>query len=313
MRSELPKPLHPVAGKPMLGHLIDACFAGGIDDVLVVVGHGKEQVIAAFEGDERVGFAEQTEMLGTGHAVMACRKQLEAMDENEDVTILAGDLPLVTGDVLHTLRNAHRQDDADATLGTAIVDDPTGYGRVIRDGKGDFRQIVEQADATPEQAAVNEVFPSLYCVKAGPLLEALGELSTGNAQGEYYLTDIYALLLAKGRRVLAVEAVTADDIIAPNDRRQLAVAESVMQDRIHDALRGEGVTIVNGNTTHIEADVSVGSDTTIHPMTFIGRGSVIGAGCSIGPAVNLEEDSVVPDNTSLAGPTDSIGMNPLGS
>ncbi|MEM8872928.1 MAG: NTP transferase domain-containing protein [Planctomycetota bacterium] len=301
MKSDLPKPLHEVAGKPMLGHILDACWAGGIDRAIVVVGHGKEHVIQRFGSDERITFVEQTEQLGTGHAVMVCRDALDGEADDSDVLILAGDLPMITGDIVHAIRNAHAEDDADATLGTGVLDDPTGYGRVVRDEAGNFDAIVEQLDATPEQREVREVFPSLYCVKCGVLLDTLAKLTNDNAKGEYYLTDIYAIAKRDGRRVLAVEAVTADDIIAPNSRDQLADADAAMQDRIHAALRDNGVTIVSSANTYIEADVEVGRNTIIRPFTYIGHGSCIGCDCVVGPFAMLPRQGMLGDGQSLAG------------
>jgi bifunctional UDP-N-acetylglucosamine pyrophosphorylase/glucosamine-1-phosphate N-acetyltransferase len=301
MKTALPKPLHEVAGKPMLGHILDACWAGGIEQAVIVVGHGKDEVIAKFEGDGRVSFVEQTEQLGTGHAVKVCLPALEALPGEADVTILAGDLPLVTGDILRTIRNAHESEAADATMGTAVVDDPTGYGRGIRDDAGEFREIVEQSDGSPEQLAVREVFPSLYCVRADALRFALGELKNDNAKSEYYLTDIYAILREAGKKVLAVEAVTAEDVIAPNDRVGLAEAEAAMQDRIHDKHRKNGVTIVNGSSTHIEADARIGQDTVIRPFTHVGRAARIGRSCQIGPFARVPRDGVVGDGETVSG------------
>ena len=298
MRSGLPKPLHEVAGKPMLGHILSACWDAGIEQAVVVVGHGKEAITAKFR-DTRIQFVEQAEQLGTGHAVQVCLPALEGLADDADVTILAGDLPLVTGDILRTIRQAHEGERADATMGTAVVDDPTGYGRVIRDESGEFDRIVEQADGSPEELAVREVFPSLYCVRADALRLGLSKLTNDNAKNEYYLTDIYAILKREGKKVLAVEAVTAEDIVAPNDRAALAEAEAAMQDRIHEAHRKNGVTIVSGANTHIEADAKIGQDTTIHPFSHIGRAARIGRNCTVGPFARVPRDGVVGDGESV--------------
>jgi bifunctional UDP-N-acetylglucosamine pyrophosphorylase/glucosamine-1-phosphate N-acetyltransferase len=181
------------------------------------------------------------------------------------------------------------------------LDDPTGYGRIIRDAKGDFVEIVEQVDCNDEQREIREVFPSYYCVRTEDLLFALSKLTNQNKKGEYYLTDIYAILRKAGKKVIAVQAVTPEDVIAPNNRRQLAEADAAMQERIQGNLRDEGVTIVSGFNTYVEAGVTIGADTVVEPFTFIGRHSTIGADCVIGPFANLPPGSIVPEGTRVSG------------
>jgi bifunctional UDP-N-acetylglucosamine pyrophosphorylase / glucosamine-1-phosphate N-acetyltransferase len=298
MKSRRPKPLMDVCGKPMLGWILDACFAAGVDRAIVVVGHGKDEVIARFGEDARVEFVEQREQLGTGHAVRVCEPALEGV--SGDVFILAGDTPLVRPEILTALHDAHQADDAAASMATAMIDDPFGYGRVMRDENGEFVAIIEQIDATPEQAEIREVFPSFYCVKVDELRFALARLKNNNRKSEYYLTDIYAILRDAGRKITAVQAMTPADIIAPNTRQQLAEADVVMQGRIQQSLRDSGVSIPSPEQTYIEAGVSVGPDTTILPFSFVGRGSSIGADCTIGPFACLAADSVVPDGSTVA-------------
>jgi len=186
-------------------------------------------------------------------------------------------------------------------MATAILDDPTGYGRVIRDDAGQFIEIVEQIDCTPQQREIREVFPSYYCVKSDDLLLALGRIKNENKKHEYYLTDLYAILRNAGRKVVAVQAVTQEDTLAVNDREQQAQVDAIMQDRIQRRLRQEGVTIVSGLNTYIESGVSIGSDTTIHPFTFVGRDSRIGSDCTFGPFATLPSESIVPDGSTVAG------------
>src|SRR5688500_15823264 len=193
MKSALPKPLHEICGRPMLAFILDAALAAGADKVFVVVGYGKDAIIDCFGADARIEFIEQKEQLGTGHAAKMCVPAIQKLGlEGQDVLILAGDVPLIRGEVLKQFVAAHREQAADASLATAELENPYGYGRVIRDG-GRFHEIVEQADATPDQAAVREVFPSLYCVKADRLVDLLGRLRDDNAKREFYLTDIYGL------------------------------------------------------------------------------------------------------------------------
>jgi len=300
MKSRRPKPLHEVCGRPMLQYILDACFGAGCDRVIVVVGYGKEEVIAHFGGDKRIAFVEQTEQLGTGHAARVCEPELKKMSGG-DVLILAGDVPLTRAEALRTLWQAHRDENAAASMATAILDDPTGYGRVIRDGKGEFVEIVEQLDCTPQQREIREVFPSYYCVRIEELLLALSRLKNENKKREYYLTDIFGILRQAGKKVIAVQAVTAEDVIAPNDREQLAEADACMQDRIHQQLRTSGVTITSSENSYIESGAVIGTDSIIRPFSFIGRDANIGADCVIGPFAVVPRDSIVPEGTTLAG------------
>jgi bifunctional UDP-N-acetylglucosamine pyrophosphorylase/glucosamine-1-phosphate N-acetyltransferase len=300
MKSRLPKALHPVCGRAMLSYVLRACYDAGCTRILMVVGHGKDEIMAEFGGDRRISWIEQTEQLGTGHAAMVCRDELKKHPTG-DVFILAGDGPLIRGEVLNTLHNAHKEEHAAASMATAVLDDPTGYGRVVRDAEGNFLEIVEQLDCTPEQLEIREVFPSYYCVRNEDLLLALSKLTNQNKKGEYYLTDIFGILRKAGKKVVAVQAVTADDVIGVNTRQQLAEVDEIMQERIHRKLRESGVTIVSSQNTYIEDGVSIGSDTIVQPFTFIGRDSSIGAGCAIGPFASVPGESIVPEGTQLAG------------
>src|SRR5690348_8417278 len=214
MKSKRRKPLHEVCGRPMLHYVLEACYEAGCHRVLVVIGYGKEEILGEYGNDKRITWVEQTEQLGTGHAAKMCEAHLK--DFHGDVFILAGDGPLIRGEVLRTLHSAHHDEHADASMATAILDDPTGYGRIIRDEQGQFLEIVEQIDCTPEQREIREVFPSYYCVKADALLTALSQLKNENKKKEYYLTDIYAILRNAGKKVVAVQAVTAEDTLAVN-------------------------------------------------------------------------------------------------
>lgn len=299
MKSKKPKALHEVCGKPMVEYILRACYDAGVTRVIMVVGHGKDEVIDRFSGDERITFVEQTEQLGTGHAVRVCVPELQKV--KGDVFILAGDVPLVRGEVLGTLLNSHRFEHANASMATAVLDDPTGYGRIVRDGEGNFVEIVEQLDATPEQRDIKEVFPSYYCLKVDDLLYSLSQLKNENKKSEYYLTDIYAILRDAGRKIVAVQVATYEDVLAPNTRQQLAEADEVMQDRIQRKLRDGGVTIVSPVNTYIEAGVTIGPDTVLQPFTFIGRDTSVGSDCVIGPFASVPRESIVPEGTTVSG------------
>ncbi len=284
----------------MLGWVIDACADAGCEKIIVIVGHGKDEVIGLFGSDHRLHFVEQPEQLGTGHAVQMCQTELKRHPVG-DVFIVAGDGPLVRGQVLRTMRQAHHEARAAATMATAILDDPAGYGRIIRDDKGEFVEIIEQLDATPAQREIREVFPSYYCVRTEDLLWSLGKLTNQNAKGEYYLTDIFAILQRGGKKVLAVQAVTAEDVLSVNTRQQQAEVDLVMQDRIQRQLRESGVAIASPHGVYIEADVSIGPDTVVHPFSFIGRGASIGAECVIGPMAHVPRNGIVTAGSTVAG------------
>jgi bifunctional UDP-N-acetylglucosamine pyrophosphorylase / glucosamine-1-phosphate N-acetyltransferase len=267
--------------------------------ILMVVGHGKDEVIDRYRHDPRIVFVEQTEQLGTGHAVRVCVPELQKVQG--DVFILAGDVPLVRGEVLGTLLQAHRFEHANGSMATAVLDDPTGYGRIVRDGEGNFVEIVEQLDATPEQREIREVFPSYYCLRLDDLLFALARLKNENKKSEYYLTDIYAILRSAGKKVVAVQAATYEDVLAPNTREQLAEADGVMQERIQRHLRSSGVTIVSPVNTYIEFGATIGPDTVLQPFTFVGRDASIGGDCCIGPFASVPREAIVPENTTFSG------------
>lgn len=297
MKSNRPKALHEICGRPMLEYVLRACYGAGCDRILMVVGHGKEEIVAHFGSDKRIHWIEQTEQLGTGHAARMCESELKK--HKGDVFVLAGDGPLIRSEVLKALRQAHVDDHAAASMATAILDDPTGYGRVVRDEKGEFVEIIEQIDATPTQREIREVFPSYYCVRTEDLLFGLSKLKNDNKKGEYYLTDIYGHLRKAGKKVVAVQAVSEDDVIGVNTRQQLAEVDAIMQARIQKQLREVGVTIVSGFNSYIESDVAIGQDTVVQPFTFIGRGSSIGTECVIGPFAVVPRDTIVPEGSTI--------------
>jgi len=299
MKSRRPKPLHEICGRPMLEYILRACYEAGCSKVIVVVGYGKEEVMAAFADDKRIQWCEQTEQLGTGHAVRCAESELKKV--HGEVFILAGDVPLIRGQVLKTLLKAHREEKVVASMATAILDDPTGYGRIIRDENGEFLRILEHIDASPEQREIKEVFPSYYCVRVEELIWALGQLKNDNKKSEFYLTDIYEHIRKSGKRVLAVQAVTMEDVLAPNTLHELALADTVMQERIQREHRDRGVSIPSPMTTYIEDGASIGADTTVFPISFIGRDASIGAECTIGPFAIVPRNSVVREGTTVAG------------
>jgi bifunctional UDP-N-acetylglucosamine pyrophosphorylase/glucosamine-1-phosphate N-acetyltransferase len=293
MKSEMAKVLHEVCGRPMIAYVVDAVRGAGAKTVIVVVGYGADQVQAALAGQSDVLFATQSRQLGTGDAVKACRPLLG--DYEGPALVLVGDEPLVRSTPLAALLARHQAEHAACLMGTAIVPDPTGFGRILRDSAGRFLRIVEQRDCSPEEAAIKEVNPSCYVFELPGLWNALERLDTGNAQGEYYLTDAPSLLLAMGRKVLALPTLDPDDILGINTRQHLAQASAIMQSRIQDRHMTEGVTIVDPRSTFIDGRAEIGRDTLIFPYTVISGTVRVGMNCRIGPFAHLRDGTVLDD------------------
>lgn len=233
MGGDLPKVLHPVAGKPMLWWVVQACKAVGVTRCIVVIGYKAAQVKAAMADEPICHFVEQTEQLGTAHAT----RITEPLFENQpptDIFVLAGDGPLIRPQTLARLLEIHRRaatPSAAATLATAVLDDPTGYGRVVRTADGTFEAIVEQKDASEAQLAIREVNPSYYCLRSDVLFPALAQVSNNNSQGEYYLTDVPGMLKNQGKTVVVVDAVPPGDVLSINTPRQLAQIDQILRQR----------------------------------------------------------------------------------
>lgn len=224
MQSELPKVLVPVAGRPMIRYVIDALNSAGIDRILVVVGYRSDLVRAELSGEANVEFAEQREQLGTGHAVMMCREQLA--DHQGPVLIVAGDSPLLQANSVRTLLENFSASECDCVIGTVDKEVPQGYGRIVRDESGKFVGIVEEKDATPAQREIREVNVSTYLFDSLQLLGALEQLTDKNAQGEYYITDCPAVLLAAGKRVTAEKVLRPCESMSINNTDELALVEA---------------------------------------------------------------------------------------
>ncbi|MEW4452889.1 NTP transferase domain-containing protein [Bremerella sp. JC817] len=228
MQSEMPKVLFPVLGRPMIEFVLDALREVGVEKIICVVGYRADDVRQALAGHSDIVFVEQTEQLGTGHAVQMCVDELKSVDGN--VVVLAGDSPLVQPSSLKELFEAFESGGHTCLLGTLKREDPTGLGRIVRDADGIFEGIVEEKDATPEQRAINEVNMSTYVFAAPRLVEALGRLSNENAQGEYYLTDCPKILKGLGDKVDALPVLKACEAYSINSREQLAEVERVMSE-----------------------------------------------------------------------------------
>lgn len=235
MRSDLPKVLHPVAGRPMVAWVVDACRAAGASRLVLVVGHGADAVREVFAGCDDVEFVLQAEQRGTGHATRCAAPPLEGFVG--DVLVLAGDGPLIRAATIDAMRDRHRETGAAATLATSVVEDPTGYGRVVRDAEGRFVAIVEQRNADAAQRAIREIYPSYAIFDASALFDALAALAPDAVSGEYYVTDVPAMLRKAGRRVEIVDAVPPEDVLSINTPEQLAEVDAILTARMEAAPR----------------------------------------------------------------------------
>jgi bifunctional UDP-N-acetylglucosamine pyrophosphorylase/glucosamine-1-phosphate N-acetyltransferase len=293
MKSEKAKVLHEVCGQPMIRYVVDAARGAGARTIVVVVGYAADQVRGYLQGEPDILFATQTEQLGTGHAAKVCRPLLAGYEG--PALILVGDEPLLRAQPLADLLRRRQHDGAACLLGTAVLADPTGFGRILRDSAGRFLRIVEERDGTTEERAITEVNPSCYVFELPGLWEALDQIGTGNVQGEYYLTDAPERLMAMGRKVVALPVLHPDDILGVNTRQHLAQATAIMQARIHDHWMTEGVTIVDPRTTQIDPRCTIGRDTVIHPSTVISGVVRIGSNCRVGPFAHLRDGTVLED------------------
>ncbi|HEX6312297.1 MAG TPA: bifunctional UDP-N-acetylglucosamine diphosphorylase/glucosamine-1-phosphate N-acetyltransferase GlmU [Acidimicrobiia bacterium] len=296
MRSATPKVLHPLCGRPMLLHVIDALVPLPLERIVVVVGHGAERVTKTVQEqlatEMPVEFVEQRVQRGTGDAAsVALTATSFDGDVEDDLLVVPADTPLLRSETLAALAREHRAADAAATLLTA-VSDPGGYGRVVRDDAGKVSHIVEQADADEAELAIDEWNTSIYCFRRGLLAPALRRLSPENAQGEYYLTDVVEVLRETGHVVTAMAADDPSEPVGVNDRAQLAAAEAVLRARINDRWMREGVSMTDPARTYVDASVELEPDCRLLPGTILEGRTVVGAGAEIGPDTHLVDTIV---------------------
>lgn len=285
MQSAYPKVLHSVCGKPMLEHVVDA-VSSVCSEIIVVIGHKGDEVKEAF--GKGVHYVEQAQQLGTGHAVQQAESRLPA---SGTVFVLCGDTPLLSAETMQALLATHQEAQAGATILTASVPDPFGYGRIIRDS-GRVSKIVEERDATAEERKVCEINTGTYVFAAELLREALANLHTNNAQGEYYLTDCIEQIIEKGKLVTTYLLDDHRLALGVNNRLQLAEAQALMQERINQQLMAAGVTLVDPRTAYIDAGIKIGRDTVIMPNTVLKGTTQIGENCVIGPNSELTDCQV---------------------
>ncbi|MCO6437512.1 MAG: bifunctional N-acetylglucosamine-1-phosphate uridyltransferase/glucosamine-1-phosphate acetyltransferase [Phycisphaerae bacterium] len=285
MNSDLPKVLHEICGRPMLQFVLQACRLAGVERLLVVVGYGRDRVKEQFAEDRDLQWIEQREQHGTGHAVQCCRDALT--DHEGQVLVIAGDMPLVRRETLAELRGAQAESGDALVLATAELDDPTGYGRIVRDDSGGFLGIVEDKHCSDELRKIREVNISYYCFDSRRMFAALNNVEPNPDTGEIYLTDTVEVLRKNGEHVLASVRAAGEDAQGINSRLDLARVGRVMQDRIQLSFMRAGVTIVDPDNTWIEVGAEIGRDSVIEPFSLIGAGARVGSNCRIGPYAHV--------------------------
>jgi len=295
MKSDRVKVLHEICGRPMLSYVLDACREVGVGGpsggrLYVVIGHDRERVMETYKDQPDITWVIQHEQKGTGHAVMVCQSVMgQHGDTSPDahVFVLGGDGPLIRGSTLKALTEKHLATGAAVTLATSVLENPAGYGRIVRDAAGQVTGIVEHGDATPEQRAIKEVNPTYWMFRTSDLFEALSHVQPNNKKGEYYLTDTLAILKSHGKRLEAVPSVPPEDVLSINTRAELADVTRVMQKRIQKFHMENGVTLISPENTWIEFGATIGQDTIVEPFSWIGAGANISAGSRVSPGTVL--------------------------
>ncbi len=297
MNTKLAKVLHEVCGRPMLDYVIDAVRDVGVEKIYAVVGFGADSVKQRYADSSDIVWVIQPEQKGTAHACLCCREHLK--DFTGQTLVLCGDGPLIRIETLKTIIDKHTSEHASATLATAILEDPTGYGRIVRDAYGNIEGIVEHNNCTQEQLKIREVNPSYYLFDNKILFDFVSKVQLDKVKGEYYLTDALAMIIENGHKVIAVTAVRPEEAVSVNSREQLSDAGKIMQRRIQKRLMENGVTIVDPPNTWIDVRAQIGQDTVIEPFTCIYGEVVIGRNCRIGPFAHLRSGTKIADDVVL--------------
>ena len=295
MKSNLPKVLHSVCGRPMIEYVLEAVQKSGSLKNYVILGHQIKQVASRLPSDVEV--IHQTKQLGTAHAVKMTKKYFSGYDG--DVLIVCGDTPLLTSRTLNQLISVYRRKKAACAMLTTRIDDPSGYGRIIRGDKGDFVAVREHKDATSEEKEISEINVGVYCVHSKVLFKALEKVKINPKKKEYYLTDIIEILHRQNEKVIAVCTEDDEECLGVNDRIDLAAANEVMRYRCLEKLMLGGVTVVDPASTFVASTTKVGRDTIIYPFTYIDGDVVIGRECEIGPYARIRGGSRINDHVSI--------------
>ncbi len=294
MKSKLYKVMHPVMGRPMVGHVVQAALDAEVDRVFTITGFGAELVKDHLQ--DKSEYVYQEEQLGTAHAVEQVRSLLE--DKEGTTLVLSGDTPLLKADTIKKLMDFHEEENAKATILTALADDPFDYGRIIRTADGAVDKIVEEKDANAEERKVNEINTGTYCFDNEMLFEVLKNVDNDNAQGEYYLPDVIEILKDREEIVGAYQLDNMNESLGVNDRVALSEAQAVMQARINEQHMINGVTLIDPQNTYIEVDVKIGQDTVIEPGVYLKGQTVIGEDVFIGSSSEIV-DSVIEDKVKV--------------
>lgn len=284
MKSDYPKVLHSVCGVPMVKQVIRVATESGFKKCVVITGF-KEKYVREAVGDI-VTFVHQEKQLGTAHAVMQAVPEFKD-DKDGYILVVCGDTPLLKVETVKKILNTCVENNAAATVLTAVVDNPFGYGRIIRDKNGNMKSIVEQKDGTPEELKIKEINTGTYIFHVETFLEALSKVSNENAQNEYYLTDVFEIMISEGKKVIPV-ITEQEETLGVNTRQQLSQAEKILRLRKLDELMTQGVTVIDAENTYVEQDVKVGKDTIIYPGTILQGSTEIGEKCIIGPETQLK-------------------------
>jgi bifunctional UDP-N-acetylglucosamine pyrophosphorylase / glucosamine-1-phosphate N-acetyltransferase len=287
MKSDRPKVLHQIAGRPMVQYAVEAAYSIGSRRPIVVIGYGAEQVQSAI--GERADTVLQVPQLGTGHAVLQARAKIDPAAET--VLVLYGDTPLLSAATIQRLLDSHRAAQAVLSLITFTPSDPALYGRIVRDADGRVADIVEYKEATPEQRALREVNSGIFCYQTRWLLAQLERLQPHAGHGEYYLTDLVSIAAQENARTATCSCAEAE-VLGINDRAQLAAAERLMREKINTRLMLSGVTLIDPANTYIEAGVTVGPDTLIYPGTHLSGRTTVGRECTIGPNTIVKDSAI---------------------
>ena len=309
MKSALPKVLHPVAGRTLIERVIATAATLTPSTTTIVVGHGADLVQSHFAGRPDLQFVVQEPQLGTGHALLQTAPILRGRQGT--VVLLSGDVPLLTADSLRGLLTAHDEAGAAATVLTAVVDRPYGYGRIVR-SQGRITRIVEERDASPAQRAIHEINSGIYAFRLELLFEALDRIGADNSQGEYYLPDLFAIFRRRRRVVATYTIAQPVEIRGVNSRSELAEVTHMVRQQKNEELMAAGVTLIDPATTYVDADVEVGADTVVHPCVILERGTRIGAACeihagarivnsTIGDRVVVRNHTIIADSTVATG------------
>lgn len=288
MKSQRPKVLHEVLGKPLVRWVVDAAHEAGIEEVVCVLGHGRDQVEPYVAGDTQVAVQEQR--LGTADAVAAASDVLT--NHQQSVLVLSGDCPLITAETIQELARKRAEADAGVVVLTMQAPDPTGYGRIVRDAKGQVERIVEQKDCTDTEACITECNAGFYCFDGALLFDALGKVDSNNAQGEFYLPDVIAIARDAGRPVIGLCAADASECLGVNTRVQLAQASAIMRDRINERHMRAGVTMLDPSSVWIGPEVQIDADVEILPNVMLMGSTSVGTGTLVGPQTRLIDTQV---------------------